>query len=103
MKTLIFFVNIFLLHTAVFSQATLTDTLEAKLKGSADDTTKVNLLNDMVSKYQHVNPERAMTLAVQSADLANHIKFDFGLGAAYRLTGLLYVDKNDFDKAAQYY
>ena len=85
------------------TQAQLIDSLEVQLKNKNDDTAKVVLLNEMASKYQHVNPERAMTLANQSVDLAKRLNFDFGLGVAYRLTGILFTDKSNFDTGAMYY
>jgi two-component system, NarL family, sensor kinase len=68
-----------------------------------DDTSKVLLMNEMVSKYQHSNAERAMALAEQATQLAQRLQFDYGLGASYRLTGILYVDKSDFKNGAEYY
>ena len=103
MKSLFFFVKLFLLPVVIFSQAVLIDSLESKQKKLKDDTVKVNFLNEMILKYQHVNPERAMALAGESAELAKRLAFKFGLGAAYRLTGVLYVDKSEFDKAAEFY
>jgi two-component system, NarL family, sensor kinase len=85
------------------TQAQLIDSLELQLKNKNDDTSKVVLLNEMASKYQHVNPERAMALANQSVDLAKRLKFEFGLGVAYRLTGILFTDKSNFDTGAMYY
>lgn len=85
------------------AQTQLIDSLEVRLKNSKDDTAKVILLNEMVSKYQHVNPARAMELANQSVSLAKRIQFDFGLGVAYRLTGVLFTDKSNFDTGAMYY
>jgi len=85
------------------TQDQLMDSLEVQLKNKNDDTAKVVLLNEMASKYQHVNPERAMSLANQSVDLAKRLKFDFGLAVAYRLTGILFTDKSNFDTGAMYY
>jgi two-component system NarL family sensor kinase len=90
-------------YTEANSQTHLIDSLEVQLTNMKDDTAKVILLNEMVSKYQHVNPERAMELAGQSVNLAKRIKFDFGLGVAYRLTGVLFTDKSNFDTGAMYY
>jgi two-component system, NarL family, sensor kinase len=103
---LCYFLGTFLILLFAFSasaQKQLIDSLESQLKKSAEDTTKINLLNELVSKYQHMNPERAMALAGHSVRLASRLNFDFGLGAAYRLTGVLFVDKSNFDTAAIYY
>ena len=85
------------------AQAPLVDSLESRLVKLQDDTAKVNLLNDMVAQYQHTNPDRAMFLANQATALAKRINFPFGLGAAYRLTGILYVNKSSLDTGAMYY
>ena len=82
------------------AQKQFIDSLESLLKTSVDDTAKIILLNELASKYQHVNPERAMTLATQSVNLASRLNFYFGLGVAYRLTGVLFTDKSNFDTAA---
>jgi two-component system, NarL family, sensor kinase len=85
------------------TQTQLIDSLEVRLKNMKDDTAKVILLNEMIAKYQHVNPDRAMELANQSVSLSKRIKFDFGLGVAYRLTGVLFTDKSNFDTGVMYY
>src|SRR5687768_4754499 len=103
MKSFILLASFFLLQPALFSQSTTIDSLESQLKKMSADTSKVILLNEMILKYQRVNPERAMELAKQSVDLAMRIRFDFGLGSAYRLTGILYMDKSNFDTASVYY
>jgi two-component system, NarL family, sensor kinase len=103
MKRLVFFVYMLLLPGIGFSQAPTIDTLESKLQRFSDDTAKVIFLNEMIVKYQHVNPARAMELVKQSEDLAKRLRFDFGLGVAYRLAGVLYTDKSEFDKGAEYY
>jgi tetratricopeptide (TPR) repeat protein len=103
MKSIILLASLFLLPPALLSQAITIDTLESQLKRLSDDTSKVILLNEMILKYQRVNPERAMELAKQSVDLAKRIRFDFGLGAAYRLTGILFMDRSNFDTASVYY
>jgi len=98
----------FLIFFAVFcievnAQNQLIDSLEVQLKKIKEDTSKVVLLNDMVVKYQHLNPARAMELAIQSVNLSKHLNFNFGLGVAYRLTGILFTDKSNFDTGAIYY
>src|SRR5258708_6838645 len=103
MKSFSLFIAMLLLQTAIFSQATLIDSLETRLKTLKEDTSKVNFLNDMVGKYQHSNPERAMVLALQSTELAKLLNFDYGLGIAYRWTGVLHIDKSDLDAGAGYY
>lgn len=102
MKSFLLFANLLLLQMFAFSQTTI-DTLENKLKGLKEDTVKVNMLNEVAVKYQHANPARAMELAGQSIELAKQLQFDFGLGVAYRLSGILSVDKSDFSKGMEFY
>ncbi len=103
MKALILIAALFCFQGGVSAQNQLIDSLESRLLLLKEDSAKVNFINDLALKYQHLNPERAMTLVNQSAALAQRLKFDIGLGVAYRLTGVLYVDKTDFVKGAEYY
>lgn len=105
MKLLLLYFLIFfaLFCIEVKAQNQLIDSLEVQFKKIKEDTSKVVLLNNMIVKYQHLNPARAMALAIQSVNLSKQLNFDFGLGVAYRLTGVLYTDKSNFDTGAIYY
>lgn len=79
------------------------DSLETALRKSSQDTNRVHLLNQLASKFQFANPAKAMKYAEESISLARKIDFDIGLATAYRLAGVLSVDKSDFNNGSSYY
>ena len=68
-----------------------------------DDTAKVNRLNDLVGKLQHMDPAKAVQKATESAALSEKISYQLGMATSYRLIGVLYVDRMVLDSGRMYY
>lgn len=85
------------------AQTSPADSLAAIIRNLPPDTAKVNRLNDLVSKLQMVDHERAKQTVGESIKLAEQIKYPLGLAIAYRLRGVLYVDRMVLDSGKMYY
>lgn len=87
----------------VFAQQNVVDSLEKLISKLPDDTVKVNRLNELVSKLQYTDQAKAAKVALSSVQLADKIDYELGLATAYRLTGVLYVDRMVLDSGRMFY
>jgi signal transduction histidine kinase len=85
------------------AQQKATDSLEKIIMVLHDDTVKVNRLNDLASKLQFVNPQKAAAKVLLSAQLSKKINYPIGLATAYRVYGVLYVDRMVLDSGKMFY
>lgn len=69
----------------------------------SDDTSRVNQLNDRVTKLQYSDPAKALTVVNESITLAEKMDYSFGLAVAYRLRGVLFADQTKLDSAKFFY
>ncbi|WP_298390532.1 ATP-binding protein [Hydrotalea sp.] len=100
----IYFIYLFLIVRFVsFAQTREVDSLQNALQYLPNDTAKVNRMNDIIGKLQFLNPEKAAELAWQSILLAKKTNYKLGLSIAYRLRGVLYVDKAITDSGKFFY
>lgn len=76
----------------------LPSVLEAK-----KDSQRVNILNDVASKYIIQNIDSAYLFAKQAADLAQKVNYLKGIMDAYITIGIYYDIKNDTTKALTYF
>ncbi|MEO5564978.1 MAG: sensor histidine kinase [Chitinophagaceae bacterium] len=94
----------FILSTScLWTQDKQLDSLLNLLNKSAADTSKVNLLNSIVSKYQYTDPPKAMEYALQMVELAKKLPFNYTLALAYSVVGGLSIEKTDFASGTKYY
>ena len=84
-------------------QINTTDSLEKIIRTLQDDTVKVNRLNDLTGKLQYLDPAKAAIKVEQSIRLAESLKYTLGLATAYRLRGVLYVDRTVPDSGKFFY
>jgi two-component system, NarL family, sensor kinase len=94
---------IILLSFASAAQLSVADSLTQAIGKMPSDTAKVNRLNDLVSKLQYVDPSKASNVAIEATQLAEKINYSLGLATAYRLVGVLYVDRMVLDSGKMYY
>lgn len=98
-----FFSFSFMYFRATAQQLQETDSLEHALHISKEDTNRVRLLINLVPKYQYADSAKAGAYTRQAVTLSTHLHDDYGLAAAYRLSGVLEADKSHFDAAVQWY
>src|ERR1700678_3178923 len=58
------------------------DSLEAVLKIAKEDTNKVNTLNNLAGRLRDINPDTSIILSSQALQLAEKIKWQFGIANA---------------------
>jgi PAS domain S-box-containing protein len=105
-KTFCFFIILLLTFSPSFSQQTKlskADSLLNILKSAADDTSKVNLLNDIFKEYQDDNPAKALVYSKQALELAVKTGFQRGIASAYNNIGLAYFNLNKTNDALDNY
>jgi two-component system, NarL family, sensor kinase len=88
---------------ATSAQQRVTDSLAAVIQKLPDDTTKVIRLNDLVTRLQYANASKAAAVVAQSIELAGKLNYTLGLATAYRLRGVLYVDRVVLDSGKLFY
>jgi len=69
----------------------------------AADTTKINLLNDIASKYCIMDPSKSILFSQQAFGLARKINFEKGIVECYLTIGISYATKGEFQKATSYF
>ncbi len=89
--------------TTLNAQQRVVDSLEKLISNLPGDTVKVNRLNDLTSKLQFLDPAKAAEKVAQSMLLAAKINYPLGLATAYRLRGVLYIDRSALDSGKLFY
>ena len=100
--TCLLILTVLLSAPAAFAQSKKTDSL-LSLLSTANDTTKVNLLNQISSSYWYEDPVKTFEYAKQAAELGEKIDFKKGVAAAYNNTGVGYYQQNNYDSALLWY
>lgn len=82
-----------------FSQQNRIDSLENLIKTTPNDTTKVWLLNRLVTTLREGDNNKALIYAHQATELAQVLNYERGLGPALENLGWLLYRKGDYSKA----
>lgn len=69
----------------------------------SEDTTRVNLLNDLSYKYYTVDIDKTLKYAQQAGELAVNINYKEGEAMSLRLIGIYYNMKANYPVALEYY
>jgi len=78
------------------------DSLLKVLKKNIDDTTRVNVLNQLSWNYINSDFDNSLKYGEQALDLAQKIDFNSGIGLAYTYISYAYYRKGSFDDALIY-
>ena len=99
-KRILVIATIILFATSGFSQdQEYVDSLKAVIDSSPEDSLKVNALIDLASQYYRTAAPKAIELGTQARDLALEIKYQSGLGYAYKAIGMGYYFINNYLEA----
>lgn len=100
----ILYIGFFFLSSALFSQSSVADSLVRVLQLSAQDTSRVNLLNTISQEYANEGDNiKAKAYALQAIKLAESLGFSKGEAYTYKMMGNLYFNLGDFPKALEFY
>lgn len=101
---LLLFIFIFYACPHSFSrEKRITDSLETALSGSSQDTSKVNILNELSWQYSDNDFTRAIEYGQLALKKARNAGFKKGEGTALNRIAVAYDYNGDYDKALEYY
>lgn len=89
----------FLLSLPCYSQLQTADSLESLIKTIPADTTKVWLLNRLVTALRETDNNRAFVHAQKARELADVLNYQRGQGLALENLGWIYYRRGDYSKA----
>ncbi|HEY0771057.1 MAG TPA: tetratricopeptide repeat protein, partial [Sphingobacteriaceae bacterium] len=101
MRHLAVLVFVILSSASAFSQNKI-DSLEAELKKTNPDTTRVKLYVKLSEEYQYTNYAKSREFAQQAVDLAEEKNLATSKNLAYRNIGLLFAISGDYSTALRY-
>lgn len=78
------------------------DSLEAELKKTLPDTTRVQVLVELSKEYQYTNYAKSKEYARQAVDLAEDKNLSSSKNLAYRNIGLLFAISGDYSTALRF-
>src|ERR1700739_79248 len=99
------FLSLFLsvsLYGQKYGQA-LVDSFEQQLLRTADDTTKVKIMNSESLVYEDINPSRGEAIANQSLALAEGLNWRRGVAEALNALGVSRKRKSDYGSATSFF
>lgn len=79
------------------------DSLERVIEASPDDSVKVNLLIELSTAYLESDAQRAIASGDWAKSVAEQIRYDKGLGFAYKAIGRGYFNRADYPEALVQY
>jgi tetratricopeptide (TPR) repeat protein len=85
------------------SQQRKTDSLQELIKKEADDTTKVNHLNELGSEWMNINPDSAITPLTKALAIATQIKWLNGQSISCSNLGSCHYLKGNYPLALEFY
>ena len=77
----------------------ITDSLLLKLSQASEDTTKVNLLDDLSFNYQFSDPDEGLKMAAEALALSEKLNWKNGIANSNKLLGIHHFRKSEFDQA----
>jgi signal transduction histidine kinase len=81
----------------------LINDLQRELSKQKNDTSKVNILNDLGWEYSSLDAAKADSFSKAALELSLKLKFIKGRSSAYNTLGLVCLDKNEIEKAVSYF
>lgn len=104
-KKIFLFISIILFSWSLFAQKPnkIADSLQLLLPAITEDTTRINLLNDIGYEYITDASDKAATFAHDALKLAEIIGYDYGIMSSCNNLGLAAYYQNNYDEALIYY
>jgi signal transduction histidine kinase len=103
MRKLIFLLCSVSFFINCFSQNEEADSLLTLLKTAKEDTSRVNILNDIAVSYFNTSPENALKYGTQAQVLAETAGYVHGLAYAYKNIGIAYYMQADYIQTLTYW
>ncbi len=101
---IIFSLLCFFLCLNIIAQNSAIDSLQNLLKNATQDTSRVNLLNNICLELKNIGDyDKATEQAKQAIAIATKNNFKRGEADAYNNIGVIHANKGDLDKALEYF
>ncbi|MFH0866620.1 MAG: tetratricopeptide repeat protein [Bacteroidota bacterium] len=99
------FVSVILIFVSpdLIAQQSKSDSLLTDLKSASDDTSKVNLLNELFKEFQSVDKVKALAYATQALELSMKLNFQRGVASSYNNIGLANFNEGKSNEALENY
>jgi len=81
---------------------TIIDSLKNELLKTKEDTNKVLLLNIISRKFYSINPDSTEFYAKKALEKSIEVNYYFGTAKSYRMLGLSYLGRSEYDEALKY-
>ncbi|MCD4791587.1 MAG: tetratricopeptide repeat protein [Bacteroidales bacterium] len=101
-KCLIVILFLFITSNLMSQNKSEIDSLKALLKDSKEDTTTVIFLNKIAYSFYHFDPDSTFKYANKALFISSKINYYLGKIKAYRMIGLAYSGKSEYDQALKY-
>ncbi|MFA5782624.1 MAG: tetratricopeptide repeat protein, partial [Bacteroidales bacterium] len=85
------------------AQQTTADSLLKALKSAPEDTSTVNLLNNLFKEYQNDDPTKALKYSKQALELAAKLGFQRGIASSYNNIGFACFNNGNTNDALDNY
>ncbi|MCE9539567.1 MAG: tetratricopeptide repeat protein [Bacteroidetes bacterium] len=102
-KHLFFALTLSFCHFSSYGQQTKIDSLKNVLKTTKEDTTRINILNDLAFEFENNNSDTAIVLSTQALLIAQKKKWQKGEGISFHRLGALNYHKANYPLALDYY
>ncbi|MCF8240127.1 MAG: tetratricopeptide repeat protein [Melioribacteraceae bacterium] len=97
-------ISLFLTFNANFAQRDKTDSLKILIEQHTEnDTTKVNLLNEMAAQLFRNNAEEALDFSIKAKDLADELEFPKGQGDSRKNIAFYYIRIAEYNESIKHY
>lgn len=96
---IVFFVLSFSYNSILFSQESKINKLIIQLENSDEDTSRINILNNLASQYLYVDLEKSKNYTDLALNLSKNLKDKHGLAFSYSNLGIYYTRTNEFDSS----
>jgi len=79
------------------------DSLKTLLKSTSNDKQRLDIYNQLIDEYWHVNPQKAIKYSDSAFQIASNIKYPEGLLKALSNKGISFYTNGEYDSARKYY
>jgi signal transduction histidine kinase len=76
---------------------------ELLINHTANDTFKINLLNNIAYKLYYIDGEKSLAYAKRAENLADSLNYDKGLAESFRVIGIYYKVRGNYSIALKHY
>ena len=100
---LVLFLFLLSIGITINAQDSRVDSLKSLLRNQAQDTSRVNMLNEIADAIHRANPDEAIRYSTEARKLAELLNFPRGEAMAYKNMGLGYYMQGEYTEAVRHW